>query len=1304
MRGDNTLVNGFMTNSTGITCIMFFVDPVCPTQNEAQVAIDSKTDLGDEVNHDPSRTKETESIVNSRQGTAGSNETCQSAPVHPQKNACLTTIAEADSSVKTSPCNSVAFSGNKAPLHSSVVTTTHEKEDERAVSSTKFNSCPVSSLDTMQSVSIRASLDYIAAPDDTLDDQQGGAGKVEDKDIDEGSTKICGVVKEKEPFAVCQGQDNNDYQQSSQTENKKLPSEIITGSVVDHETQNLGFEGLNSLFNKRSLSKPVEASQNVFETGKETVSPTKKGCDHQDALVPDTTESDMYERVKQRQRRRPSEMSLQFDRRSDSPKLKSVQLKTKTRKRLAEDVAVSTRNESIHDGNARKKLKNSEALVFQHGSPLTVNAESSHDESGISTECEEESDVLVNGSKISYMRGNGQDGALSLGSHSCSSDNTVLSNEMVPASVSSSEKSIPSVINPMIAHVDHVLEDAPRGSSENTKEWSSKMITQRDHGEMTKNHTGFIDNDLHKVTTTDESPQVEPIQVERKRTSQKPKDKDKTYQGQQSEDTEITRSQISSPIQQLFSMALLVDGSKENGIPGGDNEKSAQVDDTGRGGSSQVSVTGPQECLLLESSGNALVTFGHQSPPFQEDMELTTQSGINDMQTLRNACSSSEPVPKQKQLTSSFNKHSQEEILSEETGVSGCEIDGKLSHETFEAGDKTSGPFSVQADPLDNTPTQRSLDVMDAVTPCLFENESWETPNRKTSQNKSGNNRGPKIASHISGSNSKIVARNSQTPGLSCKIVTEEDKIVDTAGFAAINSLDGSPAVAINAEQQQFPSVTCRSDSSIRELTSDTDAEGTQSYGTSQSISVLHDLELPLPDLQEGADDARSDLRDDREKSSQNVHAESKGDAPWAEPLPKKPRSREPLSTSGSLNPVNVALDQGVSPSMEMTRDSEYTESDVIPPTPPVKFVAKQVFSSRSPMKLPCSNLKPQRKDGATCHSERLVVKHKKLVKRARVSNAVKSQDSEGNIAGTSCNATCSEDSVSLLTKHQRTPEAPNAHTIDASQTLEPNPSKQLQSLPGDNGNKMENYPYESPTDLKHCVQSLSKEQEPNGVSSESVNDSNGLQDEDDTQVSRKEVQRALAKVKKRTDLVERPVGEIQEEGVISSPRNPLKQRVYDIADSFDWSGTKDEGAGNRDSQDGSVILIVDDNKDTERVKESEKKDETFTDGFPESVTGNFQQNDDPDRICVDVQNGDFRDVGDDDNSPCTYDGGESSSDEALLKPVFLPKEFKSGTNATIYEEDAENGEEQEKAFSQELIPSENEDDDDDDDDGIMCE
>ena len=1253
------------------------------------------------MNHDPSKTKETVSTVNSRQGTAGSYETCQSAPVHPEKAACFTTIAEADSSVKTSPYKCEAVSGNKDPSQPFVVTTTHEKEDERAVSSTKFDSCPVSSLDTMQSVSILASLEYIAVPCDTLDDQQGGARKDEDasnNDINEVSTKISGAGKEKEPVTVCQEQHIfNDYQQSSQTVNKKLPSEIITGSVEDHETQSLGFEGLDSLFDKRSLSKPVDSSQKALETGKETVSPTNKGLSHQDVLV-ETTESDLYERVKQRQRRRPSEMSLQSDRRSDSPKMKSVQMKTKTRKRSADAVAVATGNESIHDGNARKKLKNSEGPALQQDSPLTVNAESSQDESGVSTVCKEESDVLVNGSKISCGKGNGngQDSAFSLGSHLCSSDHTVLSNEMVPASVSSSENLIPSVINPMIAHVGQALEDAPRGSLENTEEWGSQTITQHDHGEMTKNHA-FSDNHLHKVTTTEQSPQIKPIQVERKRMNHKSKDSDKAYQGQQSY-AELTNSEISSPIQQLFSVALLVDGSEENGIPSVEEEKSAQVDVTERGGSSQVFMTGPQECLPLAPSENALVTCcDHQRPSFQEDVELTIESGINHIHNLQNACSSSEPVPKQTQLTSSFNRHSQEEILSEETRKSGSEIDGKLSHETSEPGDETSGPLSVQADPLDNTPTQSSqssLDVMDAVTPCLFENESWETPNRKTSQKKYGNKRGPKITSDISGSNSKIASRSSQTLGLSSKTVTGEDQIVATAGFEGINSLDGSPAVARNAEQQQFSSGTCCSDSTIKELTSDTDAEGTQSYGTSQSISVLHDLEFPLPDPQEDADNACSEQRDDRGNFSQNVHAESKGDAPWAEPLPKKLRSREPLATSRSLNPVNVTLDQGIGPSIEMTRDSEYTESDVIPPTPPVKPVAKQVFSSLSPMKLPCPKMKPQRKDGATCDSERLVVKQKELVKSTRASNAEKSQDSEGNIAGTRCNATCSEDSVSLLTKNQRTPEAPNAHTTDANQILEPDASKQLQSSPGKNRNKLENSPNESPTDSEHCVQSISKEQKPTDVSSQNISDSNSLQDKDDSQVSQKEIQRVLAKVKKRTDSVEKPLSEIQEESVISSPRNSVKRRVYDIVDSFDWSGTKDKGEG--------VILIVDDNKDIERVKENEKKDETLTDGFPESVVGRFQQNDERDRILVDVQNGDLRDIGDDSSSPCTYDGGESSSDEALLKPVFLPKEFESGTNATIYEEDADNEEEQEKTFSQELIPSENEYDDDDD--GVICE
>lgn len=1172
----------------------------------------------------------------------------------------------------------------------------------------------------MQSVSILASLDYTAVPDDTLEDRQEGARKDEgasNKDIHDVATKISGEGEEKEPFVVCQGQQTNDRQQASQTVNKKLPSEIIAGCVEDHETQSLGFEGLVSLFDERSLSEPVEASPKAVETakvhpdlsniGQEEVSPRKKGRGHQDALLPETAQSDLYERVKQRQRRRPSEMSLQSNRRSDSPKLKSAQLKAKTRKRSADDVAVSTRNESIHDGNARKKLKKSQGPALQQDSPLTLNAESSREESGLSSKCKEERDVHINGSKIPCAKGNDQDGALSLGSQSCSSDNTVLSNEMVPASVSSSEKSIPSVINPMIAHVDQGLDNAPRGSTENTKKWGSEKGGESDRREIIKNRT-FIEDGLEKVATNEQSPQIKPIQVERKQMKDEPQDKDKAYQ-----DAEFTNCEISSPIQQLFSMALRVDGSEENGLPDGDEEKRSHVEDTERGSSSQVSVTGRQECLALEPSENALVTCcGLQRSPLQEDVDeqTTNQSSINDIQKLRNARSSSESVPKQKQLTSSFNRHSQEKILSEVTGTSGSEIEGKKSNITAEAGGKTSGPSSVEADFLDNTPTQSSLDVMDAVTPCLFENESWETPNRKMSQKKSGNKRGPKIASDISGSNSKIASRGSQTLVLSCITVTEEEKIVDKAGFGGITSLDGSPAVARNAENQQFSNVARCSDGSIKELTSDTDAEGTQSYGTSQSISVLHDLEFPLPERQEDADAACSEQRDDRGKSSQKVHAESKEDAPWAEPLPKKPRSGEPFSTSRSLNPINVTLDQGIGPSIEMTRDSEYTESDVIPPTPPVKPVAKQVFSSRSPtcMKLTCPKIKSQRKDEATCHSERVVVKQKRRVKSTRVSNAVKSQDSEGNRAGTRCNATCSEDSVSLLKKHERTPEAPNAHTIDASQTLEPDSNKQLQSSPGKNGSKFEKYPYESPTDLKNCVQSISKEQKRNGVSSEITHDSDSLHDKDDSQVSQKESQRVLAKfgVKKSTDSVDKPLGEIQEESVNSSPRNLVKRRVYDIVDSFDWSRTIDKGEGNRDSQDGSAILIVDDNKDTERVKENEKKDENEAladDFFPEkSVAGKFQENDDHDRNLVDVQNADFHDRDEDGNFPCTYDGEDSSSDEALLKPVFLPKAFESDTNATTCEGGAENEEEQETAFSQELIPSENEDEDDDD--GITCE
>ena len=108
------------------------------------------------------------------------------------------------------------------------------------MSSTKFDSGPVNSFDAMQSVSILASLDCVAVPDDTLEDPQDSARKDEDasnKDINEVSTKISDAGKEKEPFVVCQGQQTNNYQQSWQTVNEKLPSEIIAGSVKDHEAQ-----------------------------------------------------------------------------------------------------------------------------------------------------------------------------------------------------------------------------------------------------------------------------------------------------------------------------------------------------------------------------------------------------------------------------------------------------------------------------------------------------------------------------------------------------------------------------------------------------------------------------------------------------------------------------------------------------------------------------------------------------------------------------------------------------------------------------------------------------------------------------------------------------------------------------------------------------------------------------------------------------------------------------------------------------------------------------------------------------------
>ncbi|XP_078377813.1 LOW QUALITY PROTEIN: uncharacterized protein LOC144660966 [Oculina patagonica] len=1265
-----------------LVCCRSLNSPTCLNQDEASVPDEPEQNNRATLSHDSSLSAKIVSTVDDQ--TPDSKDTCLNVSVQPERAACLTTIAEADSSIRTSPCESTALCANKEPVPACVNTATNGKEDEGAVSSTKFDSCPLSSVDTMQSISILLSQDCHeqhcdVAPDNVHgEDQKKGARQDENadsQDIKEDAlitTESFLVENQEEPLIACKERHTSDPSIDT-----RLPSESMPSGDKDPPTQSLDFDGLVAFFDEPSLTKPTETLQKADETEKELqqkkLSPVQKWRAHEDALDNEATESDLYERVKQRQRRRASEVSLQSNRLSDPPK-KSLQLKTKTKKRSADSVVVLTHDEPSPNGNARKKFKQSRAPSHDEASPLTANTERSQDDRGLSRERKENVEDLHE-SSLPCVKGNDQveDDASTLDSPSCSSGKTMLSNEMVPASVSASEKSISPVINPMIAHVNQALDGMQGGSTGNAEEWGSQTITKNDHGDIAKNRT------VQKIGTNEESPQIKPVWDKGKLKSNEPTDKEKAFQYEES-DTKITASAVSNSRQKPFMTPSQVNVSEQNRSPKGKEKESVHVEDAEGGGSSQVSVTRHHESQAFDSSEKELLTYCDQTSHFHEQKEEQRPGlgDIDDTQGLRREFTTLQASgTEQKHLSSSFSTCSEKEIVCEETGITDSQVDGKLSNGSVEAEGKTSGPG--------NTPTQCSLEVMDVVTPCLFGNDSWETSDRKTSQKKSGNQRSSSNAS---------APRSPSNIALSCGTVTEKGRIVDKVG------LDGSQAEASRAELCPY--------GNNKEPASETDPEGTQSFGTSQSISVLQDLEFPPQEYHVEEDAACSEEKEDSKKSSQNVNTTTNRDASWVEPLPKKPRSANMVSSSHELHP-NFSLEQGSGPSIEKTRDSECMESDVIPPTPPVKPVTKQVFSSRSPSRLSRSKMKLQRKDETNSHFERLVVKPKRRVKSPRVLKSTGSQDSEGDRAGTRYNSGSSEtaeDSVSLLKNHTRSPEVLDAQTMDLSPASEPDSNKHLELSQDRNtettckGNKLENTPCKSPRGVTNFVKSVQKISD---VSSENANDPGSLQEIDDINDSQKERHTVVTNSKetKSVDVVERPLREGHEEGANFAPCGSVKRKVYDIEDSFDWSGTKNGGKYNEGCQDGPETPYKGDNED-DQVKgdaEDDENGEELEDDILEKYEAeNLHETGDRDCVLLDDDNRDFPCTNDKGDSTCTSDEEGSLSDEALLKPIFLPKETESSGDARSCKEDAENEEEEVAAFSQELIPSENEGEDDDDD------
>ena len=1403
--------------------------------------LNSKPDQKSTPSYDSSTS--TKTLTSKVNEDTGCKEAWQSTSVQQERTICLTTIAEADSSIRTTPSSSAGFFGNKNSIHCK--NTANIKDIEGAVSSSRIDSIPQqsSSIDTMQSVSILSSLDCqprdvvenvcdtyqkegnhtneaITCQDDkpnklitdercNLESQEEVSNAVYDnpctenlkrdnllnkdvnvqgdernnltlintshpenneepdealpEDIYSGrqklehsinevipcqgyeesklsSTNVCDLEKPEEPFELDEERQTRDHRPFSLPADTTMSSESALNSVGERAEQSLDFEGLVSLFddpssvnppeafhkeenkntrtsldksaeqlqqdktvNEKTTCQPIVAMQQVETVNripsisipkKERTSPCTKGRIHADMLDNETTDSsDLCERVKQRQRRRTPDMPLPTKRYSDCPK-RSRTTQQKAEKRSVDSViCFKTHDNSSPKGSAKKKFKASEGTSPGQASPLKANTAKDKSKGGIgvfSEQQEKEENATSECDKQAHHN------ELEADSHSSSSGKTVLSNgssgetlrsnEVIPASVSSSENSNSVVINPMVVYTNQTSEGRQGGARGVKEDLGSQETKTDEHGTITEELISVDDHPLNLVTGKERS-------QDKKRNSCEPPDKSSLNAEGSAKD--FTSQQLSGLSQKPFICATGSQKKNSEQMRLKEKEqKTAPLEDevTSRQSLSQQLSTGHlAESFPFDPSEKALIIASGQSSQFKEDVmkeeACVAQVDIDgDTQRQRNNLR-----PSKRHLM-----NSPEGKISGDT-ENDKEVTDKCPSQAAKDGAKTSKSLSEETHNSTSTPIQSSLEV-EALTPCLFENDSWETPNEKESQKR---------------------ARSSNT--LHEEIISENKFNANEADFQTMCALGESEA---RNKQLLVPGVVQSSASIPKETTSDSDPEGTQNFGTSQSISVLHDLEFPSQE--------QEDSTCNEERSShfeKNFNTETKSDNTWAEPLPKKPRTGRQSESQG-VDP-NMSSEDRVCPNSDKTHSSECMESEVIPPTPPVKPVIKQVCGNptQSPLKLSRSRMKLQRKkDEANCHSEHLAVKQKKRIKGPRCSKSPRLQGDKGDGAGTHCRSVggeISEASVSLLADHPtcRSPRKVIDKGKNESQATEPEydtdlslRSKQLKSSLDRSTKTTVNKSNINPTKSRKDLTKLSKSRKQRNlvenISPQDLDEPRLSQSNSNSHVSQSESQIGGHPEDSRHEgLKGSSLAEV--ESVHSSPCSPVKQR-FD-GDSFDWSGTQGTRKGSVGSQNG--VITLDNRYDKkEHFKEREGEDcfddllylsrasqarhevEDSKDDFSKKKTAET-----PNPFLVNNHNGYSLSVGDERDSHLTDDGeGDSSDDEALLKPVFLPKELvKSGKNELSCQEDAHDNDEDEEAeiFSQELIPSENNDDDDDDDD-----
>lgn len=1361
----NSSLSGFGLHCSVLSSIQSWSNTICffvLTGSSKDFILDPKTEekLTPSDNSSPSTT-----TLSTLKEDAGEKDDCKLNPsMQKEKPVCLITIAEADSSISINPCSSTGLFGDQNLVNCE--NTANSKENTVAVTSSKIADSTLlcisqsTSLDTMQSVSILQSLEVqphdsaggFCNESDVEDNQQNDVTTYQGDETDDlVANEKCDVENREEMYDETRGNAcgenpiHDDHGANFKRRNKEnkqilgsiaytetyekvrdvlpnsipakipeienhciegnnLSSTVICDSAIQENTagnyeerethdkrlsqtsdtilphenvktsaeQSLDFEGLVSLFDEPSYSstsqdamhkeetaqnsstrldkaaeqlqqahaldkekhlgqsleavQQVETVNNISSSstpkGKKT-SPRQKGrglANLQDSEDSGDS-SDLCERVKQRQRRGTSKMLL-----TESPTT-SLTTELKPKKRTVDSMSsFKTRDESSLEGSGKKKFKTSEVpspSQLSSEKPNTarkktprnseVSSNQKQTEDLVATDCDERSQ--------SYQS--------EMVNYSCSTDKSIDSNELIPASVSSSENSKSAVIDPMDVYADQTHEEKKEVASKRKE--SLKLHKIKERGIFVKDYSS--DLKTAEGRSQDERQHSSAPQVKNA------VDHDESTQG-------FTPSpKLSFPSQKLkdsTSGQSLINELKTSHLA-----ESLPFDQSQK---ASFDVTEQRSQLYEEDfvDQERLIT-GQDHTAFDEDTHVQRK-------TLRTP-----------QCSSGINS-----LKGKETGdtKNNTMEKGKYSSQLAENRSKTCKPLSQEGCTSSGTPTQCSLETGD-LTPCLFGNDSCETP---VSQK-----------------------RTKRVETLLQEVIEEHNGGMNDAEIEEIGVLDDS----------ETPGATGLLSGSQKAASLQTGSDGTQSFGTSQSISVLHDLDVPSQGQQEGT--ARRDDPSEPAFHAEHSNKETESDKAWAEPL--RPRSKQqPESQGMELNMSNCH-------GKKKTNGSELTESEIIPPTPPVKTVTKHVFDvhAQSPLKLtsPKRNVQMNETSKATCHSKSLTVKRKRSIRSPRCSNSPKLP--ENNDDGTAMHVSSSfskgsEVNVSVLENHDRSSISADIKGLSQAMEFEVGTSasseQQRVNLSQTNtetlvhGSKIN--ANKTPKRLRR-LDTIQKQ----GTYSESISP----RVLDGPRLSQSEANRKVSKYDNvgREDLRDSPSAEV--ESVHSSPRSLVKRRLDHMSDSFDWSGTRTVQKRGGHSQYSPVALNnCDNNAEHLRGKEvkdcyvdqlnspnaSQARDET-EDSLEDFLTKSEAKGELANPFVGNIRVRNSCCVVDEEISLTDAEEEDSSGDESLLKPAFLPKESRKSPESQIDNtHDSDDEDEEVTVFSQELIPSENEDDDDD--------